>query len=736
MKTILPTRIFLVLFAFMVVFAMADKAHTEDSSGEPSVMDLILERAVENTAVEVDGVWVPLVIDEITWREASPEDWQENLRSRITYAQRRYEELAERTVAPALERQFRDVARRFEDAWEAQDVEELNRLFHTFIEVPTPGSLQAIQVITDSKRRGANAIMEAFRRHGRDAEADAVRDALEADNLIAMDGAMGDNLLAVGRFHDLDILFVSLDSGPATFIADLETPVLRREYELAEGEERLTAERMERVELSYRRYRLRQHESREWEFAFRAGDYSVERGEFRSALELSAEHDGPENGVAGETAWEFRFDGPVLATGSGMVTDKLRFERPGEYAVRFSGETDWQSPFSVSTRFMPPEIVTTYRGDEGTRLTEERLEFSGEGDDPFRGQTDLSRHWQLEVEVTDSEVVNGQYRAAARLAETRGDGSVDADSLSWEVRSPGGEVLGGDSGGETPIMSFEESDSYAFKFTGSTDWDSPFEITEDLPNPEIVPVYDDEEGRTLSEERTVFSVPEDERPSGQVDIVRDWDFQAEVVEHGISNGRFGVIVRLNERNREGSGLRGHTLAWDAYNPDGSLFQSGQGTETSLLPFDEGGEYSIEFLGETDWRFPFRIAYSLRHPNITPFYSGDEGGRLVAEEMSYGGGDSSPEDQRREWDFDLQLLNERIVNDEYQATVRLTERRRGRGFQTTGWRVLGRGDTVYDEGDSEQANLTFTDPGEYHIELSGITDWGSPFTVRSVFNIQF
>ncbi len=730
-------RISSALAVFPVVLVLAALARAQDSSAEPSIMDLILERAVENTAVEVEGVWVPLVVDEITWREASPEDWQENLRGRITYAQRRYRELADRTVAPALEQQFRDVADRFQAAWDAHDVEQLNRLFHTFIEVPTPDSLQAIMAITDSKRRGAQAIMQAFRRHGRDVEADAVRDALNADNLIALDGAMGDNLLAVGRFRDLDILFVSLDSGPGVFLADLETPVLRREYDSAGEEKRLVAERKQSAELSYRRYRLRDHESRKWELAFRTSDYSIDGGVFQTAFELLAVHDGSENGVAGEPAWELRFDGTVLAEGGGVVTDELSLERPGEYAVRFSGETDWQSPFAVSMRLTPPETVTSYRDDEGTWLTEERLVFSSEKDDPFRGQEDLSRYWHFEVEVIDSEVVNGQYRAAAGLNETRGDGQVDPDSLSWEVRDRDDALQARNSGGESSLVSFDGSDPYSFTFSGSTDWGSPFTITVDLPNPEIVPVYYDEEGRTLAEERTVFPVPEEERPPGQTEIVRDWDFQAEVVEQGMRDGRFGVIVRLNELRREGSGLRGHTLAWDAYNPDGSLFQSGQGVETSLLPFEEGGEYSIEFFGETDWRSPFRIATSLRHPDITPFYSGDEGGRLVAEEMSYGGADSSPEDQRREWDFDVQLLNERIVNDEeYLATVRLTERRRGHGFQTTVWRVLDRDENVHDEGDSEQANLSFTDQGRYYIEFSGLTDWGSPFIVRSVFSIQF
>lgn len=121
--------------------------------------------------------------------------------------------------------------------------------------------------------------------------------------------------------------------------------------------------------------------------------------------------------------------------------------------------------------FSQPGIGTRYIGGRGMRLvseTEEFIQLSAGGWDRTTGET---REWQFNITPNESAVDDGR-KFDFRLEEQRRAGRIT--DVRWIVLKEGRPVAEGQS--ESGSATLTESGVYIIRFTGKTDWGSPFQI--------------------------------------------------------------------------------------------------------------------------------------------------------------------------------------------------------------------------------------------------------------------
>ncbi|MGF1448128.1 MAG: hypothetical protein ACFB20_01780 [Opitutales bacterium] len=131
---------------------------------------------------------------------------------------------------------------------------------------------------------------------------------------------------------------------------------------------------------------------------------------------------------------------------------------------------------------------------------------------------------------------------------------------------------------------------------------------------------------------------------------------------------------------------------------------------------------------------------ISEPGVGTRYIGGFGGKLVQEQQEFiettTGGDrmfALKIGEERRWLFGVDVQRQ-AAGDGFQVDFRLDERRRVGSFTAEGWAVRGPGGQAIANGQGEAGTVTLEEPGNYLIEFSGRTEWGSPFKISEQVNV--
>lgn len=127
--------------------------------------------------------------------------------------------------------------------------------------------------------------------------------------------------------------------------------------------------------------------------------------------------------------------------------------------------------------------------------------------------------------------------------------------------------------------------------------------------------------------------------------------------------------------------------------------------------------------------------NLSQPGIGRSYIGGEGANLVREEQYFVDVVQTGSEmvlqpkagERRDWRFQIQIVQDTRTETGRSVSFELSESRRMGTFAQERWRILDNGRTV-GEGSGRSGQFEFVTSGNYQIQFSGETDWGSPFRV--------
>ncbi|MGF1485111.1 MAG: hypothetical protein ACFBZ8_12190 [Opitutales bacterium] len=132
---------------------------------------------------------------------------------------------------------------------------------------------------------------------------------------------------------------------------------------------------------------------------------------------------------------------------------------------------------------------------------------------------------------------------------------------------------------------------------------------------------------------------------------------------------------------------------------------------------------------------------LSQPGVGTRYIGGQGGKLVQEQQEFlevnttGSGDvfSRRIGEKRRWLFSVNV-DRQAAGDGFSVNFTLDERRREGSFSTESWTVKGPQGQSISSGQGESGSASLQEPGNYLIEFTGRTEWGSPFTVSEQVNV--
>lgn len=161
-----------------------------------------------------------------------------------------------------------------------------------------------------------------------------------------------------------------------------------------------------------------------------------------------------------------------------------------------------------------------------------------------------------------------------------------------------------------------------------------------------------------------------------------------------------------------------------------------GRDARLLDAD-GNEISDEYVWENG-----------EGKGVDKVYVGGKGSRLVREtKVSVRATPSAAKantyevtktpGESRTWAFIVAPVagSEKKASGSYTVAVALTEKSGATGFTAAKWEITGPGGAPsLDSSSGPQVTATFSQSGTYAVQVSGTTDWGSPFVIKSSLKI--
>ncbi len=113
------------------------------------------------------------------------------------------------------------------------------------------------------------------------------------------------------------------------------------------------------------------------------------------------------------------------------------------------------------------------------------------------------------------------------------------------------------------------------------------------------------------------------------------------------------------------------------------------------------------------------------------YLGDQGGRLTEEirETLDPGSGQIQKGQSIRWAFAITPVGQTQEAGGVRSTFKLTDRTGQGSFKVTGWKISGPDGGQLAAGAGEEASAIATQSGNYRVEFSGTTDWGSAFRIE-------
>jgi hypothetical protein len=134
--------------------------------------------------------------------------------------------------------------------------------------------------------------------------------------------------------------------------------------------------------------------------------------------------------------------------------------------------------------------------------------------------------------------------------------------------------------------------------------------------------------------------------------------------------------------------------------------------------------------------------------IDKVYVGGKGNRLVRETKVTVRATPSPSKantyevtktpgESRTWAFIVAPVSgsEKKATGSYTVAVALTDKSGASGFTAAKWEITGPGGSPsLDNTSGPQVTATFSQSGTYSVQVSGTTDWGSPFVIKSSLKI--
>ena len=161
-----------------------------------------------------------------------------------------------------------------------------------------------------------------------------------------------------------------------------------------------------------------------------------------------------------------------------------------------------------------------------------------------------------------------------------------------------------------------------------------------------------------------------------------------------------------------------------------------GRDARLLDAD-GNEISDEYVWENG-----------EGKGVDKVYVGGKGSRLVREtKVSVRATPSAAKSntyevtktpgESRTWAFIVAPVagSEKKASGSYTVAVALTEKSGATGFTAAKWEITGPGGAPsLDSSSGPQVTATFSQSGTYAVQVSGTTDWGSPFVIKSSLKI--
>lgn len=161
-----------------------------------------------------------------------------------------------------------------------------------------------------------------------------------------------------------------------------------------------------------------------------------------------------------------------------------------------------------------------------------------------------------------------------------------------------------------------------------------------------------------------------------------------------------------------------------------------GRDARLFDAD-GNEISDEFVWENG-----------EGKGVDKVYVGGKGSRLVRETKVSVRATPNPSKpntyevtktpgESRSWAFVVAPVSgsEKKASGSYSVAVALTDKSGAAGFTVAKWEISGPGGSPsLDSSSGPQVQATFSQSGTYAVQVSGATDWGSPFVIKSSLKI--
>jgi hypothetical protein len=141
----------------------------------------------------------------------------------------------------------------------------------------------------------------------------------------------------------------------------------------------------------------------------------------------------------------------------------------------------------------------------------------------------------------------------------------------------------------------------------------------------------------------------------------------------------------------------------------------------------------------------KFSPDLTQPGIYREYSGGEGAALLKEQKQFlerAGGDTFRlvKGETIEWDFQIQEDQNEVdfLDDGMKSMLLIRDQNGNGGYRITGWKVtnIATGAVIATATSGTELPLVFTESGDYRAEVSGETEWGSPFRIEAILAISF
>ena len=148
----------------------------------------------------------------------------------------------------------------------------------------------------------------------------------------------------------------------------------------------------------------------------------------------------------------------------------------------------------------------------------------------------------------------------------------------------------------------------------------------------------------------------------------------------------------------------------------------------------GGGYLVTMPDGTERYFPA----DLTKGGVGTRYLGEKGTRLIEEVKEYldlspgaaGGQYQIRQGESIRWGFAIVPVGQtQDPSGGVRSSFKLTDRTGQGSFKVTGWRISGPGGNQLAAGPGEEAAAVVTQSGNYRVEFSGTTDWGSAFRIE-------